>query len=137
MIENSMIENSMIRRSWPFLIGTAALIAAGLGISRWVAGSGPSAQAQFGVAAAVLSVYTAAVSLLAIDREDRTIWRSLVGGGAVPFLVAVITAVTVISRIHDAVGLLSGLPWLAGPAASIPLGLVLPDFLRFGAWRRR
>lgn len=127
----------MISRGWPFMIGTAALIAAGLAISRWVAGAGPSAPAQFGVAAAVLSVYTAAVSLLAIERDDRTIWRSLVAGGAIPFVVAVITAVTVIVRTHDAGGLLTGLPWLAGPAASIPMRSILPDFLRFGAWRRR
>lgn len=126
----------MIRSGWPYLLGAAALVAAGLGLSRVVAGAGPSAQTQFGVAAAVLSLYTSVVSLLATDRDDRTIWRSLLWGGAVPGLVAVLTAVAVISRTHDAAGLTAALPWLVGPAASIPLGLVLPDFLRFGAWRR-
>ncbi|MBO0812118.1 MAG: hypothetical protein J2P23_08735 [Microlunatus sp.] len=126
----------MIKSSWPFLVGTAALIAAGLGLSQWVAGSGPSAQTQFGVAAAVLSLYTAVVSLLATDRDERTTGRSLLWGSAVPLAVAMITAAAVLTRTQELSGLLAALPWLAGPALSVPLGLVLPDFLRFGAWRR-
>lgn len=126
----------MIRASWPYLVGTAALAAAGLGLSHWVSGAGPSAQTQFGVAAAVLSVYTSVVSLLATDRDDRTIWRSLLWGGAIPGVVALLTAVAVVGRTHAAVGMLAALPWLVGPAVSIPAGRLLPDFLRFGAWRR-
>lgn len=126
----------MIKFGWPFVIGAAALIAAGLGLSRWVAGSGPSAQTEFGVAAGILSLYTAVVSLLATDRDERTIVRSLLWGGAVPVLVGALTAWAVITQTHRPSSLLAALPWLAGPAASIPLGLVLPDFLRFGAWRR-
>lgn len=127
---------TLVQRCWPFLLGVVALLVAGLGLSRSLGGDGHAASAQFGVAAAVLSVYTSGMSLLATDRDGRTLLSNLIRGGAVPVVIAVLTAVTVVLRTHSAAGLLAGVPWLAGLLASVPLGLLLPDFLRFGAWRR-
>ncbi|QDP96624.1 hypothetical protein FOE78_12510 [Microlunatus elymi] len=125
----------MIKRCWPFVVGLLGVIIAGAGLDRALAG-GSAASAQFGIAAAVLSVYTTAICLLATDRDDRTLPATLVWGGALPIVIGLATVLIVIMNTHAVSALLTGLPWLLGPLLSVPLSRVLPDFLRYPPWRR-
>ena len=111
-------------RAWGFSV--AALLAACAGLATITASTSSTSLVRLGLAASVLSVFTAAVALLMTKRSERTRLRSLVWGGAVPFAVGIGTALLAGSAGGFGYGILALLPWLVGLPAAVLLGRWLP-----------
>jgi hypothetical protein len=121
-------------RAWGF--SAVALLVACAGLSTLTASSSSTSLVRMGVAASVLSIYSATVALLMTRRSERTRLRCLVWGGAVPFAVGIATGLLAGSAAGLGSGLLALLPWLAGVLAAVLLGPWLPS-LRLPKLRRR
>jgi hypothetical protein len=121
-------------RAWGFSL--VALVVACAGLATLTASSSSTSLVRLGIAASVLSTYTATMALLMTKRSERTRLRSLVWGGAVPLTVGIGTALLAGSAGGFAAGLLALLPWLAGVLAAALLGPWLPT-LRLLSLRRR
>ena len=120
-------------RAWAFSI--IALVVACAGLATLTASSFSTSLVRLGVAASVLSVYAATMALLMTKRAERTRFRCLIWGGAVPLAVGVATALLAGSAGGFGFGLLALLPWLAGVLAAVLLGAWLPA-LRLPTVRR-
>jgi hypothetical protein len=112
-------------RAWG--LSVLALLAASAGMSVLTASSSSTSPVRMDIAAAVLSIYAAAIGLLLTERVERTRLRCLLWGGTVPVLVGVGTAALVVATAGAGAGLLALLPWLAGALAAWGLGLYLPE----------
>ena len=121
-------------RAWGFSV--AALLAACAGLATITASTWSTSLLRLGLAASVLSVFTAAVALLMTKRSERTRLSSLAWGGAVPFAVGIGTALLAGSAGGFGYGILALLPWLLGLPAAVLLGRWLPT-LALPALRRR
>ena len=121
-------------RAWGFSL--LALLVACAGLATLTASSSSTSLVRLAVAASVLSVYAATAALLMTKRSDRTRFRCLVWGGAVPLAVGIATALLAGSAGGFGSGLLALLPWLAGVLAAVLLGPWLPT-LRLPRLRRR
>jgi hypothetical protein len=111
-------------RAWGF--SAIALLVACAGLAALTASSSSTSLVRLGVAACVLSVFAAAVALIMTRRSERTRFRCLVWGGAIPLAVGIATAVLAGSAGGFGYGLFALLPWLVGVLASVPLGRWLP-----------
>jgi hypothetical protein len=112
-------------RAWG--LAALALLAASAGMSVLTTSSSSTSVVRMDVAAAVLSIYAAAIGLLLTDRAARTRLRCLLWGGTVPVLVGVGTAALVAATAGAMAGLLAMLPWLTGALAAWGLGPYLPE----------
>ncbi len=121
-------------RAWGFSL--VALLVACAGLASFTASSSSTSLGRLAVAAAVLSVFAAAVALIMTRQSERTRLRCLIWGGAVPLAVGIATALLAGSAGGLVAGLLALLPWLAGVLAAVVLGPWLPT-LRLPALRRR
>jgi hypothetical protein len=112
-------------RAWG--LAALALLAASAGMSVLTASSSSTSVVRMDIAAAVLSIYAAAIGLLLTERAARTRLRCLLWGGTVPVLVGVGTAALVAATAGAMAGLLAMLPWLTGALAAWGLGPYLPE----------
>lgn len=123
-------------RAWG--LSLAALLAAGAGLSAVSASASGTTLLRLSIAAAVLSVFAALVALLTTERDDRTWWRCLIWGGAVPLAVGLATGgLAATAEGSLAAGALALAPWLAGVLAAAGLGRWLPTLGIAVPWRRR
>jgi hypothetical protein len=120
-------------RAWG--LSVLALLAASAGMSVLTASSSSTSLVRMDIAAAVLSIYAAAIGLLLTERAERSRLRCLLWGGTVPVLVGVGTAALVVATAGVGAGLLALLPWLTGALAAWGLGPYLPE-LRLPRLRR-
>ena len=121
-------------RAWGFSL--LALLVACAGLATLTASSSSTSLVRLAVAASVLSVYAATAALLMTQRSERTRFRCLVWGGAVPLAVGIATALLAGSAGGFGSGLFALLPWLAGVLAAVLLGPWLPT-LRLPTLRRQ
>ena len=121
-------------RAWGFSL--VALLVACAGLASFTASSSSTSLGRLAVAAAALSVFTAAVALIMTRQSERTRLRCLIWGGTVPLAVGIATALLAGSAGGLVAGLLALLPWLTGVVAAVVLGPWLPT-LRLPALRRR
>jgi hypothetical protein len=121
-------------RAWGFSL--VALLVACAGLASFTASSSSTSLGRLAVAAAALSVFTAAVALIMTRQSERTRLRCLIWGGTVPLAVGIATALLAGSAGGLVAGLLALLPWLAGVVAAVVLGPWFPT-LRLPALRRR
>jgi hypothetical protein len=112
-------------RAWGLAV--LALLAASAGMSVLTASSSSTSLVRMDIAAAVLSIYAAAIGLLLTERAARTRLRCLLWGGTVPVLVGLGTAALVAATAGAVAGLLALLPWLTGALAAWGLGPYLPE----------
>jgi hypothetical protein len=112
-------------RAWGLAV--LALLAASAGMSVLTASSSSTSLVRMDIAAAVLSIYAAAIGLLLTERAERTRLRCLLWGGTVPVLVGLGTAALVVATAGAVAGLLAFLPWLTGALAAWGLGPYLPE----------
>jgi hypothetical protein len=112
-------------RAWGLAV--LALLAASAGMSVLTASSSSTSLVRMDIAAAVLSIYAAAIGLLLTERAERTRLRCLLWGGTVPVLVGLGTAALVVATAGAVAGLLALLPWLTGALAAWGLGPYLPE----------
>lgn len=121
-------------RAW--LLATAGLLAAALGLSSLIAGNSVISVTRMTIAAAVLAAYAAALGIVTIDRSERTRTRCLVWGATVPVVVAVVNALLVLPAAGAGQAAVSALPWLLGGLLVSAVGPSLPG-LRWPRWLRR
>ena len=122
-------------RAWGFSL--VALLVACAGLATLTASSSSTSLVRLAVAASVLSVFAATVALLMTQRSERTRFRCLVCGGAVPIAVGIATALLAGSAGGFGSGLFALLPWLAGALVAVLLGPWLPTLRLPTLWRRR
>ncbi len=120
-------------RAWG--LSVLALVTAGAGMAVLTASSSTTSLVRMGIAAAVLSVYAAAIGLLTTLRGDRTRWRCLLWGGAIPAVVGMVTGIVVAGAAGAAAGALAAVPWLVGTLVAWGAGPYLPGF-RLPSMRR-
>jgi hypothetical protein len=112
-------------RAWGLAV--LALLAASAGMSVLTASSSSTSVVRMDIAAAVLSIYAAAIGLVLTERAARTRLRCLLWGGTVPALVGLGTAALVAATAGAVAGLMALLPWLTGALAAWGLGPYLPE----------
>jgi hypothetical protein len=120
-------ESRLVRtavRTW--FLSLVALVAAGAGMAVLTTNGPTTSLTRMGFAAAVLSIYAAAIGLLTTRRSERTRLRCLVWGGGVPTLVGVGTGILVATVAGLTAGLLAALPWLVGTVFAWAAGPYLP-----------
>jgi len=110
-------------------VSLVALVAATTGMSALSAGSAVTSTPRMAFAAGVLSTYASFAALVFTDRAERTRARCLLWG-AIPLLVGFGNALLVGGAAGPAAGLVSALPWLAGPALVLAVGPALPQVRR-------
>jgi len=98
-------------------------------MSTLAAGNVTTSMGRMAFAAAVLSTYASLAALIFTPRDLRSRLRCLLWGG-VPLVVGAGNAVLVAGPLGAVAGLLSALPWLAGPLLAYALGLALPQLRR-------
>jgi hypothetical protein len=118
------------------LSAAVGLVIATAGMSSIASGASPTSPLRISVAAGILSVYASLVAIMVTDRGLRTRPSCLLWGGLVPLLVGVANVVLVALSSGLVTGLISGVPWLAGPLLVTAVGPRLPA-VRRPAWLRR
>ncbi|TDT31285.1 hypothetical protein CLV29_2700 [Naumannella halotolerans] len=114
------------------LLGMAMLAMAVFGTA---SGTTVFSTTRMAVAAALLSLYSSAIAMLAVPRRERSFIRSLIFAGTVPLLIGVATVVVVLrTEVAPTQALLCGLPWLLGVLSAPLFGRVVPALHL--PWRR-
>ena len=129
------LKRSTVLLAW--LGGFVALAAAAAGLFAIASGITTYSVPRMAVVAAVLSAYTAVVSVVLTPREDRTPLGCLLCGAPVPVLIGLATGALAYTESGDpAVAFWAFLPWCSAIWAAVLLGPLLPGIARLWPGRR-